>query len=234
MIRKILALLTVSTLLTAAAPLPPQPTPKQSVNANWGTKIAISPQGGHIIGNPAAKVKLIEYLSYTCPHCATFQSESEAAIQLAFIPSGKGSVEIRHYVRDPVDLAAGVLVNCAPPAKFYKLHQAILHNQNIWAANIGKSNATIQKRWFTGPIPARMRAIAADMHWYEMMENLGYGRVAVDKCLANEALANRLSNQTDADTAAGITGTPSFAINGQILAGTHNWHLLQPQLDARM
>ncbi len=229
MIRKILALLFMPALLTAASP-----ASKSSSNANWGTKIAISPSGGHIIGNPAAKVKLITYISYTCPHCADFQAESEAALQLAFIPSGKGSLEVRHYVRDPVDLAAGVLVNCPPPAKFYKLHQAMLHNQNRWIANIGKTNATQQKRWITGPFAARMRAIAADMHWYEMMENLGYNRVAVDKCLANEALANRLSNQTEADTSAGINGTPSFAINGQILGGTHNWKLLQPQLDARM
>ena len=44
---------------------------------NWTTAGTATPTLGHRIGNPAAKVKLTEYISYTCPHCAAFTREGE-------------------------------------------------------------------------------------------------------------------------------------------------------------
>jgi hypothetical protein len=48
--------------------------------------------GGHLVGNPGAAVKLVEYVSYTCPHCAHFEVEADAPLRLSFIASGKGSM----------------------------------------------------------------------------------------------------------------------------------------------
>ncbi|MEN9926363.1 MAG: hypothetical protein RL268_2489, partial [Pseudomonadota bacterium] len=47
-------------LLTAAAPPP----------GGWYRAVSLTPQGGHLIGNPDAPVRLIEYASYTCRDCA--------------------------------------------------------------------------------------------------------------------------------------------------------------------
>ena len=44
-------------------------------NGDWSTMVAKTPEGGFVMGNPGAKVKLIEYGSMTCPHCATFEEE---------------------------------------------------------------------------------------------------------------------------------------------------------------
>ncbi|MEO0062934.1 MAG: hypothetical protein RLZZ08_1494 [Pseudomonadota bacterium] len=209
-----------SFLSTAAAP-------------NWVATVTLT-DGGHMIGNPAATVKLTEYISYTCPHCAAFAREGEEPLKLAYIAPGKLTLEVRHLLRDPVDLTAALLTNCGAPAKFPQNHSAFMLSQNTWMPKMQAATDAQTQRWFNGPNIARRRAIASDLGFYAIMERRGYGRVAVDQCLGDEALATRL-----ADTAGrewklpGIGGTPAFAINGTVLTGTHNWASLEPQLKAR-
>jgi protein-disulfide isomerase len=200
---------------------------------NWNAVVKAA-DGGHLIGNPDAKVKLIEFVSYTCPHCAHFAVDGDGALQLAYIGPGKVSVEVRHIVRDPVDLTAAVLANCGPAAKFPRNHAALMLGQSKWITRVANTSKAQQARWYAGNGPSRRRAIASDAGFYTLMEGRGYNRTAVDKCLADEALAQRIAETSAADTQKwDVVGTPSFAINGALLAGTHDWRTLQPQIDAR-
>ena len=70
---------------------------------NWAVTVTET-QGGHLIGNPQAETKLAEYISYTCGHCAHFAQEGDPVLKMIYVRSGKVSVEIRHLLRDPVDL----------------------------------------------------------------------------------------------------------------------------------
>jgi protein-disulfide isomerase len=67
-----------------------------------------------------------------------------------------------------------------------------------------------------------------------MMARYGTTRAGVDRCLAQTAKADQLIAQTQAAEKAGVEGTPSFALNGIVLAGTHNWETLNPQIAARV
>jgi protein-disulfide isomerase len=87
-------------------------------NHNWNAAVVVTPDSAHRIGNPEAKVKLVEYVSYTCPHCAEFTREADDRIKLGYVMAGTVSLEVRHLIRDPVDLTVVMLVNCGPPAKF--------------------------------------------------------------------------------------------------------------------
>ena len=78
--------------------------------ANWAT-MQDETEGGHRFGNPEAKVKLVEFMSYTCSLCATFARQGDSAIRLAYVPTGRISYEIRHLIRDPVDLTAALLTH---------------------------------------------------------------------------------------------------------------------------
>jgi hypothetical protein len=63
------------------------------------------------------------------------------------------------------------------------------------------------------------------------MERRGYSRTAADRCLADEAMARRLAEISDREwKRPGIGGTPSFAINGIVMPGTHTWAALERQL----
>ena len=61
-------------------------------NRNWPTVVAETADGAHRIGNPAAKVKLVEYVSYSCPHCAEFTREADDRIKLAYVTPGTVSL----------------------------------------------------------------------------------------------------------------------------------------------
>ena len=90
-------------------------------------------------------------------------------------------------------------------------------------------------RWEAQDHAAARRAIATDFGFYELMERQGLSRSQATACLNNEALAKRIADQRQADDAKyDISGTPSFALDGNLLVATHDWSLLQPQIDARL
>ena len=201
---------------------------------NWNTQVAKT-DGGHRLGNPDAKVQLIAFESYTCPTCGRFEKEASGALKAGYVHSGKVSLEIRHVIRDPVDMTAALLTNCGATSKFFGNHTAIFLSQDRWLPKVHGASQAQRNRWFTGDNSARRRAIAADVGFYSIMENRGYRRTDLDKCLNDEAKARKLAETTAADDEKyDISGTPSFALNGLLLFGTHGWNLLQPQIDARL
>ena len=201
----------------------------------WTTYVVQTEGGGHRLGNPAAKVAVMEFVSYTCPHCAHFQQESDGAMRLAYVAPGTVSVEVRPVIRNPIDLAATLLAECGPKEKFFGNHSAILLSQATWLGKVSSVSEATQVRWRSGPVAQRMRAIAGDTGLYEIMAKRGYDRVTADKCLSNEAEARRIVDQSNAGSDAfGVTGTPSFALDGALLEGTHTWDTLQPQIAARL
>ncbi|MFX5009123.1 thioredoxin domain-containing protein, partial [Acinetobacter baumannii] len=74
--------------------------------------VRVSPTGTYVIGNPRAPVKIVEYLSFTCPHCAAFARESSAVLRGQMIRSGSVMIEYRPAVRDQADLAVTLLLKC--------------------------------------------------------------------------------------------------------------------------
>src|SRR5918993_6039985 len=103
----------LSTIVKAAALAAVALLASGQTNRNWNT-VVTEVAGAHRIGNPEAKVKLVEYVSYTCPHCAQFTRDADDRLKLAYIMPGNLSLEVRHLIRDPVDLTAVMLVNCGP------------------------------------------------------------------------------------------------------------------------
>lgn len=198
-----------------------------AATGNWNATVAQT-EGGHVLGNPAAKTKLTEFVSYTCPHCAHFEQESEGAIRLGWVQSGKVSVEVRHIVRDPIDLTVAMLTNCGSKDKFFQNHTMFLLSQDKWIGKVQLSLPSQRQRWASGTMASRWRAIASDLGFYEMMESRGYSRVQVDQCLGDEAAATRIAEDSVANgTKFGVDSTPSFALNGKLLDDVHSWELLQ-------
>lgn len=217
-------------LLLAAAAL----TLGASPPMDWNRVVVRTPQASHVLGNPAAKVKLATWVSYTCPSCARFETEADAALKMQYIRSGKVSVEVRHLVRDPIDLTVAMLTHCGVKEKFALNHAAFMRSQSVWLAGAARSTPVQQARWTTGELPARGRAIASDFRFYQIMATRGYDRVAVDRCLADTALAQRLAAGTEAAGKLGVDHTPSFALDGVLLLATSGWSDLEPQIQARM
>lgn len=221
------ALATAALMLGATTPAPQR-------SSNWNTTVTRTASGSHLIGNPRAEVRLTEYVSYTCPHCAAFARSGDNALELAYVGPGRVQLEVRNFVRDPVDLTAAMLANCGPASKFPQNHKAFMSRQASWLPTLANRTPAQVQRWTTGDYAARRRAMATDFGFYTIMESRGYTRAEANRCLADNALAARLSEGTRADANTGVTGTPSFAVNGRLLAGVHDWTALAPVIDAAL
>lgn len=219
----------------AAAPARKPAAARPPAGGAWGARVTRTADDSYVIGNPDAPVRLIAYISYTCPHCADFEQESEAQLKVGMIDPGKGAIEIRPFLRNTLDVVATLLAECGPPAKFYGNHMLLLRRQDEWTAPAMSITDAQKARWSNPDFATRMRAIASDLKLYDLMETRGYGRPELDRCLADRALAERVTRHTqnavDKDF---VRGTPAFVLNGVPLAGTANWAGLKPQLEARL
>jgi len=197
-------------------------------------QIAIGEGGSHILGRPNAPVKLVEYGSYTCPHCAHFATEAEDTLINTYVASGRTSFEVRHLVRDPIDLAMAVAVNCGSQARFFIRHKAMFDAQEQILNQVRALPPERLQAWGTYPVNQRIRHVADDSGVTAWMRRMGYTPAQINRCLGDTAMQERLIAMTNAATQAGVTGTPSFAINGSLLPNVYSWAALRPELDSRV
>lgn len=195
---------------------------------DWTRKVTETPAGAFVLGNPAAKTRLVEYVSYTCPHCAHFTGEASGPLRAKYVATGGTAIEIRHAVRDPVDLAATLLARCTGPARFFAAHDKLFATQEQWFER-GVQYAQANQPALEAAKPAerlRMFANAAGLG-----PVLGLSGAQVNTCLANAAQEKLVLAMTDeAWSKRAIPGTPYFLVNGTGIDNTTTWAALEPRL----
>lgn len=221
---RVTGLAVMALALSAAAPK----------TVGWNSTVAITPDGGHLLGNPDAGVKVVEYLAYTSPHSLQFEREAEAQLKVFYISSGRVSLEVRPIIINPLDVTLTLLASCGAKEKFWLNHAALMRSQDEWREIVLRSTSVQRARWKRADLAASNRAVATDLRLYEVMESRGYDRPSVDKCLADSTGAKRIADQNDQARAAGIDGVPVFSINGVLLKDVHTWAALRPEIDARL
>ena len=206
--------------LSAAAP-----------KVDWTRRVTITPAGAYVMGNPAAKVRLIEYLSMTCPHCAHYAAESKLPLRRDFVARGTTSVELRHAVRDRLDFVATLAARCGGPARFFGNVEAILAGQQGWidkGAAFEQANAARLEKL---PIADAVRQEARGAGIDAIMAARGVPAAMLDKCLADPAQQKLVGAMTDAAwNDAHIPGTPAFVVNGNMVTNAASWATLEPAL----
>lgn len=211
---------------TAAAP-----AAAQAGTTDWTKRVAKSDMGGFVIGSPIAKHKLVEYVSYSCSHCAEFEKVGAPALKREFVAKGNVSIEIRNYARNPFDLAAGLLARCGGPGKFVAIHSDILGSQSGWLAKAGQADQATLTRWNQGELPQRLLTISGDVGLLEIAASHGINRAKATQCLASKADTDAIIAQTRfAANDAKIEGTPGFTLNGTLLSKTYDWTRLRQKL----
>lgn len=199
--------------------------------ALWSSKVTTSPIGAHVVGNPAAKVRLVEYFSYTCHVCADFANLGSAPLKTQYIDRGLVLFEYRNLVRDPVDMTAALLARCGGPAAFARNHQAIFTAFDTWMAKVTKATDAQKTSWFEGTTAQRARKIAADTGLAALMRARGYTQAQLDAALDSEVAQAELTGMTNIGRRADrVGGTPTFFINGRN-AEAVAWPALKSKLD---
>ncbi|WP_281980918.1 DsbA family protein [Thalassorhabdomicrobium marinisediminis] len=147
-------------------------------------------------GDPDAAVQVIEYASYTCPHCATFHANQYPQLKENYIDTGKIGFTYREVYFDRPGLWASMVARCGGEMRFFGLTSLMFEKQQDWA-----------RRESGDEIVAALRSIG---------KVAGLTDEDLDTCLADADQAQELMAWYQSNAAADeVTGTPSFIINGE-------------------
>lgn len=231
------AAITALTLLPATSPAKPAPkaaTKAAPAKPRWSATVTTSGIGAYSVGNPAAKVKLVEYFSYTCHVCGDFAKAAGTPLKTQYIDTGLVLFEYRNLVRDPIDMTAALLARCGGPKAFAGNHAAIFAGQPDLLAKVTKATDAQKTSWFEGTTGERARKIAADTGLTALMTARGYTIAQQNICLDSAVAQAELTGMTNiARNADHVHGTPAFFINGREAAVT-DWPSIKTKLDAAL
>ncbi len=151
------------------------------------------------LGSPDAKVKIVEYLSFTCPHCEHFHAEILPKLKADYIDTGKVLIEYHEVYFDQMGLLGAMLARCGGEMRYFGLTDMLYAKQRDWAAAASIDDAVVELKKF---------ARAA-----------GMVDADVDVCLHDQKMAEALVAHYQANIAKDYPGdtfhgTPSFIING--------------------
>lgn len=147
------------------------------------------------LGSPDAKVKMVEYASFTCPHCATFHATTFKELKRDYIDTGKVHFTLREVYFDRYGLWAALIARCGGEMKYFGIHDILFDKQQEWAA----SENPMQ-------VVENLKTIG---------RSAGLEDAAMDACLNDTANAEALIKQFQTNFEAdGVEGTPTLFING--------------------
>lgn len=148
-----------------------------------------------VLGAEDAPVTMIEYASYTCPHCANFHNGAFKQLKEEYIDTGKMKLIYREVYFDRYGLWASMIARCGGPEKFFGISDLIYKGQADWTRAGGASEIIDALRKIGGLA--------------------GLEKDTLEACLQDGAKAQTLAAwyQENA-TADGIQSTPSFILNG--------------------
>lgn len=198
---------------------------------DWTETVSATPEGGFIMGNPEAPVKLVEYASLTCPHCADFSINGAPKLKDEFVRTGKVSWEFRNFVLNPVDVAVSLLARCQGPQPAFKLIEQVYAEQKNWGQRVSQISDAEIKRIQGLPENQQFGALATAAGMDQFFLERGLPKAKADQCLGDKAGLDQLIQIRERGTKQdGITGTPSFLINGKLADGVFDWNTLSAQL----
>jgi protein-disulfide isomerase len=204
---------------------------------SWADVVNETSAGGYLMGNPNAKVKLLEIGSLSCPHCKAFEEEGAPTLIDKYVKTGNVSWEFRPYIiHGPIDMAANLIITCNGPKTFFPLSQALYKDQAVWLGKIEAAPQDQVAQIQNLPPNQLFGAIANLLGLQDWAAARGVPQAKSNQCLSDQKMIDQQVQHT-ADVNAQFPefqGTPAFVINGKMLKDTASWDKLKPQLDAAL
>jgi protein-disulfide isomerase len=170
--------------------------------------------GDFSLGSPDAPVKIVEYASYTCPHCAAFHANVFKNLKAEYIDTGKVHFTLREVYFDRYGLWAAMVARCGGEMRYFGIHDMLFDQQQEWAA----SQDPMQ-------VVQNLRTIGLAA---------GLDNAALDACLNDQAKAEALIAQFEKNMAADdVKGTPTIFVNGTKHSNMA-WEDLKALIDAEL
>lgn len=181
----------------------------------WEDTVTQTAVGGMLMGNPQAPIKLVEYGSLTCPHCARFAGEAMTPIKAEFVSSGRVSYEYRSFYIHQQDLPLTMLARCAPKENFFPLVEAIYANYDNFIKLLDDPKVQAAAEAASKLPPGqRLPALSQALGFSSFFTAHGMSADQVNACLSNTANATAISNTFKTFADSGVNQTPTLVING--------------------
>ena len=149
-----------------------------------------------ILGDPDAPITMIEYASYTCPHCGSFHQNTYPQLKADYIDTGKVKFIFREVYFDRFGLWASMVARCGGQDRFFGITDLMFKTQGDWT-RAGDASVIVEELRKIGRLA-------------------GLNNETLESCLQNEDQAKALVAWYQENAARDdINSTPSFIINGR-------------------
>ena len=176
---------------------------------NVADLMAPGPLPERALGSDKASVTVVEYASMTCSHCARFHTTVYPDFKKKYIDSGKVRFILREFPLDPIAAGAFALARCLPEDKYFPMIEVLFEQQKNWA--------------FVPDPPKALLGFA---------KQAGFTEQSFEACLTDQKLAQAIEDTgRRANEKFGVSGTPTFFINGQMLRGEATLEALSKVID---
>jgi protein-disulfide isomerase len=202
----------VSKVINGVSPAAPNaPSAPSAPNApSAPTVLELSnPENAPVLGDPNAPVTIVEFSDFQCPFCARFYTDTYPSIKSQYVDTGKANIVYRHLplpFHPEAQPAAEASMCAAEQGKFWEFHDKIFQNQAIMSA-------------------ANYKAWAAE---------LGLNTGQFNSCVDSREYQDYVEADYAAASAAGVSGTPSFVINGELVVGAQPTAVFQQAIDSKL
>ncbi|MBT3582499.1 DsbA family protein [Candidatus Woesearchaeota archaeon] len=160
-------------------------------------------------GDANAPVTIVEFSDFECPYCVRFYKETLGQINSEYIETGKVKMVYRDFPLSNHRQAqkAGEAAECAgEQGKFWEMHDTLFENGVSGGVNSFKQYA----------------------------KDIGLNSATFDECLDSGAMADEVKNDMKDGSAAGVSGTPAFFINGELITGAQPFEKFKQVIDSKL
>lgn len=174
-----------------------------------GAKVSVSIDDDPMLGDKNAPVTIIEFSDYQCPYCGRFWSDTLPQIEKEYINTGKVRLVFRDFPLSmhPNALPAALASECVHEKGGDKAYYK--YHDKLFANQVSLTDANL-KAW---------------------AKELGYD---ITSCLDSKKYLSEVNKDQQDGSAAGVTGTPAFFINGQKLVGAQPFSAFKQLIDAEL
>lgn len=207
-------------------PIAAIPAPEGS---SWLETASKTEEGGFVIGNPEAPLKLVEYASHTCGACGYFAENGSTPLKENYVDTGVVSYEIRPLLRDPLDVTISTLARCGSPESFHALADEAWLSLSEFGDAL-QANAGAYEAAMSAPEDQRFVILAEAAGLIDFFAARGISADQARSCLSDGAAITAMAEQSSQVARANnVTGTPTFFLNGQRI-DANQWQALEPIL----
>ncbi|MDZ7588253.1 MAG: thioredoxin domain-containing protein [Parasphingorhabdus sp.] len=183
--------------------------------SKWSETVVQTKEGGYLMGNPDAPIKVVEYFALSCSHCRDFERTAFDELIGDFVESGRVNLELRNFLLGPPDVPFTILTRCGATESYFPLTRQFYENLEADMAPLQQLDQAQYEAAMQLPEKERFLRIAQLFQVYDFFKARGISEDQANQCLTNpENLKQLVDMNKYATDELKVNQTPTIFING--------------------